>query len=222
MLRTVAALSSLLVLAACNWSDAFDGPTIKGSGNLQTETRPVVRFTAINLSAAASLEIEQTGQESLDITADDNLLSLYTSEVKDGTLYLSVAEGKYVSGKQPRFKITVRELRKLNVSGVGSIKATNLDTDSLSISVSGVANGSIAGRSDNLSISVSGTGTLNAAELKAKRAKVVVSGIGQVTVNASDDLIAKVSGSGTIWYIGSPKLESSVSGVGSIKQKSTH
>jgi len=43
-----------------------------------------------------------------------------------------------------------------------------------------------------------------------------------VTVNASDELDANVSGTGTIWYIGSPKLEKSVSGVGSIKQKSTH
>jgi hypothetical protein len=89
----------------------------------------------------------------------------------------------------------------------------------LTVSISGAASGRIAGRSDNLSISISGTGSLNAAELKAKRARVVVSGVGDVTVNASDELNAKVSGTGTIWYIGSPKLESSVSGVGSIKQK---
>jgi len=219
MLRTAVALSSLLVLTACNWSDTFGGPTIKGSGILKTETRPVEKFTAISLSAGGSLEIEQTGQESLEITADDNLLELFTSEVRDGTLYLSTAEGKNWSGKGPRFKVTVRELRKLKVSGVGSVKATNLDTESLTVSISGAASGRIAGRSDNLSISISGTGSLNAAELKAKRARVVVSGVGDVTVNASDELNAKVSGTGTIWYIGSPKLESSVSGVGSIKQK---
>jgi hypothetical protein len=219
MFRTAAALSSLLVLAACNWSDTFGGPTIKGSGILKTETRPVEKFTAISLSAGGSLEIEQTGQESLEITADDNLLELFTSEVRDGTLYLSTAEGKNWNGRGPRFKVTVRELRKLKVSGVGSFKATNLDTDSLTVSISGAASGRIAGRSDNLSISISGTGSLNAAELKAKRARVVVSGVGDVTVNASDELNAKVSGTGSIWYIGSPKLESSVSGVGSIKQK---
>jgi Putative auto-transporter adhesin, head GIN domain len=219
MFRTAAALSSLLVLAACNWSDTFGGPTIKGSGNLKTETRVVEKFTAISLSAGGSLEIVQIGEESLEITADDNLLELFTSEVRDGTLYLSTAEGKSWSGKGPRFKVTVRELRKLKVSGVGSVKATNLDTDSLTVSISGAASGRIAGRSDNLSISISGTGSLNAAELRAKRARVVVSGVGEVTVNASDELNAKVSGTGTIWYIGSPKLESSVSGVGSIKQK---
>jgi hypothetical protein len=105
---------------------------------------------------------------------------------------------------------------------VGSIKATNLDSESLSVSISGAGSGRIAGRTDNLTVSVSGTGSLDAAELKAKRAKVVVSGVGNVTVNASDELDANVSGTGTIWYIGSPKLEKSVSGVGSIKQKSTH
>ena len=222
MLRTTAALSSLLVLAACNWSDTFDGLVIKGSGNLKTESRPVERFTAISLSTAGSLELEQTGQASLSLTADDNLLSLFTSEVRDGTLYLSTAEGKFWRGDRPHFKVTVKELRKLNVSGVGSIKATNLDSESLSVSISGAGSGRIAGRTDNLTVSVSGTGNLNAAELKAKRAKVVVSGVGDVTVNASDELNANVSGTGTIWYIGSPKVEKSVSGVGSIKQKSTH
>jgi hypothetical protein len=222
MLRTTAALSSLLVLAACNWSDTFDGLVIKGSGNLKTESRPVERFTAISLSTAGSLELEQTDQESLSITADDNLLSLFTSEVRDGTLYLSTTDGKFWRGKGPHFKVTVKELRKLNISGVGSIKAINLDSESLSVSISGAGSGRVAGRTDNLTVSVSGTGSLDAAELKAKRAKVVVSGVGNVTVNASDELDANVSGTGTIWYIGSPKLEKSVSGVGSIKQKSTH
>jgi Putative auto-transporter adhesin, head GIN domain len=224
MFRTAAALSSLLVLAACNWSDTLGGPTIKGSGILKTETRPVERFTAISLSGSASLEIEQTGQESLEITADDNLLELFTSEVRDGTLILGVTDGKIMwKGKGPRFKVTVSELRKLKVSGAGSVKATNLDSDSLTISLSGAADGSIAGRSNNLSISVSGAGSLNAVDLQAKRATVIVSGAGDVTVNASDELDVRVSGAGDIWYVGSPKLQSRVSGAGTIKQKSiTH
>src|SRR4051812_14237762 len=106
MLRTAAVLSSLLVLAACNWSDTLGGPTIKGSGNLKTETREGKRSTAISVSGAASIEIEQTGKESLKLTADDNLLSLFTSEVRDGTLILGVTDGKVTwSGKGPRFKV---------------------------------------------------------------------------------------------------------------------
>ena len=225
MLRIAAVLSSLLLLAACNWSDTYGGPTIKGSGNLKTETRQVEKFTAISVSGAASLEIEQTGQESLELTVDDNLLPLFTTEVRDGTLFIEVAEGKRLtwSGKGPRFKITVRELRKLKLSGATFAKATKLDTDSLSISISGAGSASIGGRSDNLSISISGAGSLDAVDLQAKRATIIVSGAGDVTVNATDELDARVSGAGNISYVGSPKLQSRISGAGSIKQKSvTH
>jgi hypothetical protein len=219
MLRTAAALSSLLVLVACNWSDPFGRP-IEGLGNLKTETRPVDRFTAISLSVPADLEIEQTGQESLELTADDNLLSLYISEVRDGTLHL--AEGKNLSGKRPRFKVTLSKLQKLAVSGAGLIKASNLDGDSLSISVSGGANGSIAGRSNNLTISVSGTGSLNAADLQARRAKVVVRGIGDVTVNATKEIDASVIGIGTFSYVDQPNLNWNEFSLGFMSWKTIH
>ena len=67
MLQIAAVLSSLLLLAACNWSDTYGGPTIKGSGNLKNETRVVEKFTAIVISGSANLEIEQTGEESLEL-----------------------------------------------------------------------------------------------------------------------------------------------------------
>jgi len=222
MLRTAAALSSLLVLAACNLSETSGWPVVKGSGILKTETRPVEKFTAIVMSGAADVDIEQTGQESLELTADDNLLPLFTTEVRDGTLFLGVVHGKRLtwSNKGPRFKVTVSELRKLRLSGAGTVNATKLDADSLSISISGAGDGNIAGRSNSLSISISGAGSLDAAGLQAKRATVIVSGAGDVTVNASEELDARVSGAGDIWYIGSPKLQSKVSGAGTIKQKS--
>jgi Putative auto-transporter adhesin, head GIN domain len=225
MLRIAAVLSSLLLLAACNWSDTYGGPTIKGSGNLKSETRVVEKFTAIVISGSANLEIEQTGEESLEITVDDNLLELFTTEVRDGTLFIGVAEGKRLSwnGKGPRIKVTVRELHKLKVSGAVSVKATKLDTDSLTISISGAGSASIAGRTDSLSISISGAGSLDAINLQAKRAIVIVSGAGDVTLNVNEELDARVSGAGSIWYVGSPRLQSRVSGAGSIKQKSvTH
>jgi Putative auto-transporter adhesin, head GIN domain len=209
----LAVLLAVLALAAC-----IEG-TIKGSGNITTEARPVDKFTAIQLSDVGHLVIERTGTESLTVTADDNLVSLFTSEVKNGTLYLSVVKGKRPA-TTPTYKVAVSDLRELEVSGAGSFDATKLDGDALSISISGAGSGQAAGRADSLTLSISGAGSLNAAELKAKRAKVTVSGAGDVTVNASEELDASVSGVGTIWYIGSPKVTSRVSGVGSIKQKS--
>jgi hypothetical protein len=227
MLRILPLVLALLVLAACDASTCTgdcvsvsgDGPTVKGSGTLKTEARPVDKFTAIRLSVSGDLLIERGGTESLTVTADDNLLSLFTSEVKDGTLDLSVAKGKSLSGKPPVYRVTIRELKRLDVSGSGTVRATKLDGDALSISISGSGTANLTGRADDLTLSISGSGSFNGAELTAKRAKVMVSGSGEVTVNASDELDAKVSGSGTIWYVGSPKLTPSVSGSGAIKKK---
>jgi putative autotransporter adhesin-like protein len=228
MLRLAAVLSSLLLLAACNWSECGDcmttggsGTKIEGSGVMKTEVRPVEPFTSIVLTDVESslLIIERTGEESLTITAEENLLAMFTSEVKDGVLYLTFKKGSSFHGKRPTYKVTVKDLRHIHVQGGVAIEASKLESEKLSILVEGAAGGNLSGRVDDLTIEIKGAGLLGAGELKAKRAKVSVQGAGQVTVNASDELDAEVSGAGIIWYIGAPKLKSKVDGVSWIKRK---
>ena len=231
MLPKLLVLLAALVLAACDGTGSStctqgcvtvnDGGTlIHGSGNTKTETRPVAPLTAIRVASAVTVVIERTGGETLSVTGDDNLLSLFTSEVKDGTLSLSSASGKSFEGKMPVFRVTVGDLRQLDLVGSSTARVSKLDSDALSISIAGSATLHAAGQVNDLTVSVSGSGTADVAQLTAKRAKVVVSGSGDLTVNASDELDAKVTGSGSIRYIGSPKLTPAVSGSGSIKKKS--
>jgi len=228
MLRIVAALSALLFLTACDWSECGDcmttggsGTKIEGSGVMKTEVRPVEPFTSIVLTDVESslLIIERTDEESLTITAEENLLPMFISTVKDGVLYLTFAKGNSFHGKRPTYKVTVKDLRHIHVQGGVVIEASKLESEKLSILVEGAAGGNLSGRVDDLTIEIKGAGLLNAGELKAKRAKVSVQGAGQVTVNASDELDAEVLGTGIIWYIGAPKLKSKVDGLGWIKRK---
>jgi hypothetical protein len=231
MSRSLSGALILFALAACDsgvkstcTNDCVTvngkGPVLNGSGSLKTEFRPVAEFSAIRLSdVGARVVIERTGSESLEVTADDNLVSLFTSEVKDGTLHLSVAKDRSVSGKRPVYKVTVSDLRQIGVSGPGIVEANGLGGESLAMSVAGSGEIIAAGRIDDLTISISGSGSCNAANLAAKRAKVAVRGSGELTVNAKDELEAIVSGSGSIWYVGSPKLIPSISGSGSIQQR---
>jgi len=228
MLRLAAVLSSLLLLTACDWSECGDcmttggeGTKIEGSGVMKTEVRPLEPFTSIMLTDVESsyLVIEQTGEESLTVTAEENLLAMFTSEVKDGMLYLAFAKGNRFHGKRPTYKVTVKELRHIHIQGGVAIEASKLESEKLSILVEGAAAGNLSGRVDDLTIDIQGAGILSAGDLKAKRAKVSVQGAGQVTVNASDELDADVSGAGIIWYIGAPKLKSNVDGLGWINRK---
>jgi hypothetical protein len=228
MLRLAAVFSALLFLTACNWSECGDcmtkggeGPKIEGSGVMKTETRKVEPFTSIVLTDLESsyLVIEQTGEESLTITAEENLIAMFTSEVKDGVLYLTFKKGNSFHGKRPTYKITVKDLRRIHVQGGAAIEASKLNTEKLSILIEGAAGGNLSGRVDDLTIEIKGAGWISAGELRAKRAKVSVEGAGRVTVNASDELDADVSGAGIVWYIGEPKLKSNVEGLGWIKRK---
>src|SRR5262249_46494905 len=115
-----AVLLALLAVAGCNGDDSG---TIKGSGISKTESRPVEKFTAIELDVGR-LPVEQSGTESLTVTADDNLLALFTTEVKGGTLHLSVAKGKNFSGTGPVFAVTAATLRSLGINGSGGIQAS--------------------------------------------------------------------------------------------------
>ena len=228
MFRIAAVLSCLLFLTACNWSECGDcmtkggeGTKIEGSGVMKTEVRKVEPFTSIVLTDVESsyLVIEQTGEESLTVTAEENLIAMFTSEVKDGVLYLTFKKGNSFHGKRPTYKITVKDLRRIHVQGGAAIEASKLASEKLTILVEGAAGGNLSGRVDDLTIEIQGAGWISAGELKARRAKVSVQGAGQVTVNASDELDADVSGAGIIWYIGAPKLKSNVDGLGWIKRK---
>jgi hypothetical protein len=195
------------------------GPTIKGSGILKTESRTLAPFTAIRLDSPANVVIDRTGTQTLSLTADDNLLAFFTSEVRDGTLYLGVAKDKSFQAKSAVFRITMADLRAIEIRGSGDVEADHLDGGTLSVGIAGSGDARLAGRADELTLSIKGSGDIDATRLTAKHAKVIVSGSGDVAVNASDTLDVRLSGSGDVRYLGSPKVTKDVRGSGSVKPK---
>ncbi|GAB4148135.1 MAG: hypothetical protein Fur0021_07690 [Candidatus Promineifilaceae bacterium] len=75
-MRTQFVILMLALTGALTACIGDSGPltTIRGSGIVVTEERTVSRFTSISLEGMGQLVIDQTGSESLTITADDNLL----------------------------------------------------------------------------------------------------------------------------------------------------
>jgi hypothetical protein len=79
-----------------------DAPTaprdsIWGSGHLVTESRQVSGFDSVLLSGAGELILDQTGVESLTITAEDNIIGELTSDVVGGQLILGTRPGVSIS-----------------------------------------------------------------------------------------------------------------------------
>lgn len=206
-------LLSALGAAALGWSD----PTpVRGSGNITTEVRAVGPFSAIDLSGIGSASIVRTGTPGLSISSDDNVLPLIISQVKDGTLYLSVKHGTSVRPTRLVYRVAVGDLREVGVSGAADLQAADLDGAALAVTVSGAGRVRLSGRTNDLTVDVGGAGSLDAAALNAKRAVIAANGAGHVSVKVIDTLDASAGGAGNIRYLGGPRLTTHVSGAGSV------
>ncbi len=68
-------------------------------------------------------------------------------------------------------------------------------------------------------IYISGAGNYEAEDLESKEVKIDVGGAGSAIVNVSDELDAKVSGSGSVKYMGDPTtVKQDVSGAGRVSK----
>ena len=209
-----------LTLSACSITLPSVGVT-QGSGTQKTETRSVSGFTGVTLSGIGTLNIKQTGTESLTITTDDNILPLLTSTVSGGVLSLGVK-----SANIPRptsgitWNLTVKDLTHITLSGAGNINAQDLNATSLTSLLSGAGNLSIAGTAVSQTVTVSGAGSYKGRDLATTNTTVTISGAGSSIVSASGTLNATVSGAGSVTYYGTPQVISHVTGVGTVKQGS--
>lgn len=104
----------------------------------------------------------------------------------------------------------------VHISGAGLARFDQVHVDQLVFSVSGAGDGQVAGLVRELSVTVSGKAEFRGEQLQASKARVVISGIGDVKVWAVEDLSVSVSGIGQVDYWGTPRVRLSTSGPGSI------
>jgi len=225
-----------LGLAACQF-----GPLdiVNGSGKVRTETRTIRSFNEVELRDQGTLIIEQGATESLTIEAEDNILPLLTSNVNGKTLVLDVQDNYILrTKKEIRYRLSVKDLGAIRVSGSGNVEVAKLQADTLTLGISGSGNltidqltatsltvdlsgsgdADIAGTVVDQRVEISGASDYRAEGLSSKTATVKVSGSGNAKVRVADTLKARASGSGNIDYIGTPQLDSDTSGSGDIRR----
>ncbi|UCG25177.1 MAG: DUF2807 domain-containing protein [Chloroflexota bacterium] len=219
----------VLLLSACT--------VVRGSGDVETETRAVSSFDQVSLSGQGELILTQGDQESLEIEAEDNIIAVLESDVRGNTLYIGAQDRTTIRPTEPvRFYLTMAEISGLEVSGVGTIIADNvvtdrlaldvsgagdididsLSADSLTVDISGAGGVNMAGQAANQVIDISGSGEYQAADLESETADIEVSGAGEATVWASQTLNVDISGSGSVDYYGNPAVTQDISGVGEL------
>lgn len=222
-LRRIGIVATVVLLWACDESHHTYTPgrtdVIIGSGVVATEARPVTGFTAISVDHPARVVVVWGGAESLEVSAEDNVLPLVRSEVRNNRLVLSLAPNPGLTlSREIVHRVTVRELEELEASGAARVELHGVSAESLSLQLTGASSTSADGRCDRLDLDLSGASRADAAGLHTRRALAVVSGASHALLRVEDELVANASGASVLEYFGDPHVTSTASGSSTIRR----
>jgi len=208
-----------LVMALTGCSHIGTDAKVKGSGVAKSEKRTLAPFDSVDVSCPGSIQVRSQGQGSLEISGDDNIIPLITTEVKNNTLYIRSTE-TYDPKVKMEIAISTPDLKKFVFAGAGEATLANVMNDRMEMVLSGAGSVTASGETKEADISLSGAGSVDAKNLHAINAKVNSTGVGSVDIYATEQLDATAVGVGEINYYGSPKVVNKKAvGIGSINER---
>ena len=142
------------------------------------------------------------GAPSLSIAADDNILPLITSEVRNGTLTIG-SRGSYRIRGPIRVWITSPSLEAFRSAGSGDVVINGVNEAELALTIQGSGSMRAMGRAA-AEAQYPGSGNADLAGLASGDVDAGLYGSGAATVRASGRLDARVIGSGDLRYLGRP------------------
>lgn len=215
-MKSIKALFTALLAAGTFYSQAQ-----------QTETA-LQDFNKVELRGSVKVKLKVADKNAIGFE-DGNPANTVTWEMEgstlaiDGagntaTLYVKNLSNIEVSGTSSiKSEDTLRgENLIMEISGSGSMElvlaATNVKAD-----ISGVGKMELKGKAQSLKADISGSGKLFASKLETQNTNVDISGTGIATVNAADNLNATITGTGKVYYKGTPKnVTQNISGLGQL------
>ncbi len=213
---------------------------VKGNGEVTKKEVAIKDFNRLGIEGVFDVVLIQGSKAKLEVETDDNLHEYITAKNEGEALILGLKEGTQIrKSKKMVLYVTIVELKKLHMEGVGDISCENsLKADDLEFEIAGVGDTHlkldcknvegnltmvgdvlISGKVDNAILNNSGVGDLMADNLKAKKLTLNNAGIGDVSVYAEEKYNINNTGIGDVKYKGEAEAEVSNSGLGKIKRK---
>jgi hypothetical protein len=220
-----------ILLSACN--------CIVGEGDTVSEQREVSGFERISLSIDAKVILKQEEDFSLRVDAQSNIIEILETRVQGDVLNIGYGFNCVMDASDITVYLSMPELKGVDLSGSGEVICMQgFDVSDLDLSISGSGeilmelnageirsrvSGSgeidIAGKAKKLDISISGSGSVYAYNLRTPDVNVNIIGSGDARVYPTESLYAGISGSGSVYYKGEPRVDSDVTGSGQVKKR---
>ncbi len=215
-MKSIKALFTALLTAGTFYSQAqqtesplqdFSKVELRGSVKvkLKVADRNAIAFEDGNPANTVSWEMEGN---TLEIDGAGNTATLYVKNISN----IEVSGTSSIKSED-----TLRgDNLTMEISGSGSMELV-LSATSVKADISGVGKMELKGKAQTLKADISGSGKLFASKLETQNTTIDISGTGIATLNASENLDASITGTGKVYYKGTPKnVTQNITGLGQL------
>jgi hypothetical protein len=197
---------------------------IKGNRNVISENRNISsKFEKIDIQQGINLYLTQGNSTSLKVEADENIMDLLKTEVKNNQLKIYFKKNVY-KAKARNVYLTTNEISSIEASSGSSVKTENtwqiptleintssgssvkfhVNADDISSTSSSGSTIRLYGKTNNFSAEASSGSNINATKLISTYAIAKASSGANITVNVNEKLTANASSGGSVNYEGNP------------------
>jgi len=201
----------------------FDG--VKGDGNVVTNKRKISNdFVRINASRGLDVYITKSKRTSLEVEADENLHELITTEVKDGTLYITATRNIW-GGSTKKIHLAADFINEISVSSGAEVYSENtyssdklvinatsgsqakmdLKVDDLICESTSGADMKLSGEAINFKVSTTSGSNINAYNLTARNCDAHATSGSGIKLNVTEKFVGKATSGANIRFKGDPK-----------------
>ncbi len=200
MKKSILLILSFYIIVLFNGCEKEDNGTnnITGVGDVVTETLDLSSFQSIKNTGVANIYVTVGDTQSVVLKAQQNIIDVITYEVNNSTLEIGIQNNTSINeSKGIVFEITIPEIDKIELIGVGDFE---LSGDS----------------QDELYIILTGVGTVRAYDLEVNVCHITSTGVGNCQVRVNNTLNVTITGVGSVYYKGNPTINSTITGLGKL------
>ena len=218
---------------------SFVHKKVKGNGSITTKTHTTSDYHKVDVFGSMDVILEKGTEGTIRVTTDENIHQYVIIESNKGVLNIKIKNNVNINTKKSiHIKVPFTSLDNVSLTGSGNVLTNdqiksdqfeaeisgsgemNLDIDvnRVDAKVNGSGDLKILGTATGLDIKVIGSGYFDGECLISQNVEAKVTGSGGAVVVAKSSIKARVIGSGDIEYLGTPSAsDNKVIGSGDIE-----
>lgn len=226
------------VFSSCD--HLFHGKSVKGNGNITTETRTVSAFDQLDIGSALEVVLVQGDSTFVKVETDSNLQPYIEVYNEGNELHIRQKNNTSISATQKsKVYVTAPVLERLAISGACKLTAASpinsngkfnieisgaseaemtIKATSVSLNMDGASVADLKGEASDFTVDASGSCHLKAFGLSASNVDIKLEGASSVEVSPTAKLMASATGASKVYYKGNVAPAYTLNGASSISK----